>query len=192
MTSWLARFLSRTPGFEQEVVERFTQRLLRLARAKLPQRVRQRVDPEDIVQSVYRSFFKRLKQGQFAFEESHDVWRLLAAMTYNKVCNARKFHERQRRDVRREQPLGESQLPGEVADAAALEKPQAEDVQILYDSLQRLLQALPDNYRTIAVLRLEGNSIEQIAQQVKRSRRTVLRVLAHLQEVAARQLETRT
>src|ERR1051326_1884519 len=87
MTSWLARFLARTPGFEQEFVQRYTQRLLGLAREHLPQRIRRRMDPEDVVQSVYRSFFQRLEGGQFVFEESNDVWRMLAGMTFNKAAS---------------------------------------------------------------------------------------------------------
>lgn len=37
--------------------------------------------------------------------------------------------------------------------------------------------------------RLEGQSIEEIATAVGRSRRTVLRVLAHVQDLAARRAE---
>ena len=93
------------PGFEQELVDRYTARLLALARRELPDRVRQRVDPEDLVQSVYRSFFQRLSEGRFSFADSGDLWRLLAAMTFQRVRKAVRFHQQQRRDVRREQRL---------------------------------------------------------------------------------------
>lgn len=91
MSSWLGRFQSAEPGYEAEVVERYTLRLLELARRQLPERVRRRVDPEDVVQSVYRSFFRRLNDGQFNFDDSHDIWRLLAAITFRKSKNAVKF-----------------------------------------------------------------------------------------------------
>src|SRR5262245_13984719 len=105
MTDWFDRVLAADPGFERELVDRYTQRLLALARRRLPDRLRTRVDPEDIVQSVYRSFFQRLNEGRFSFEESADVWRLLAAMTYQKAKRAHRFHRQQCRDVQREQPL---------------------------------------------------------------------------------------
>ncbi len=190
MSDWLARVLSREPGYELDLVERYTQPLLGLARRQLPERVRRRVDPEDVVQSVYRSFFRRLNEDRFAFEESHDVWRLLAVITFHKARNAVKFHQRSRRDVRRDQgaPAGEesTDLLGELADVT----PRDEDVTVLFECLESLLTRLPDNYREIVVRRLEGASIEEVALAVHRSRRTVLRVLAHVQELAVRELES--
>jgi RNA polymerase sigma factor (sigma-70 family) len=187
MADWLAQMLSGEPDGEQEAFTRYAHRLLGLARRHLPERVRQRVDPEDIVQSVYRSFFRRVRDGQFRFEESDDVWRLLAAMTYHKACDAVRFHHRTRRDVRRDLPL----QPGDEAAGPndAEPTPGPEDVAALYAALERLLAQLPDNYRTIVVRRLEGDSIQQIAGRVERTTRTVHRVLAHVQELAAQLLE---
>src|SRR5262249_17325193 len=71
MSTWLARVLTEEPGFEAQLVARYSERLLVLARRQLPTCIRSRVDPEDVVQSVYRSFFQRLHQRQFAFEQSH-------------------------------------------------------------------------------------------------------------------------
>ena len=189
MAQWLAQILSGKPGFESELVDRYTHGLIELARRQLPQRLRGRLDPEDVVQSVYHSFFRRLNDGRFKFDDSHDVWRLLAAMTFHKAQNAVKHHQQQRRDVRRDFPLAAEDAPagGELQGVAS---PQAEDLAHLFNCLDQLLQALPDQYREIVVRRLEGDSIEAIALRVQRSRRTVLRVLAHLQELAAQQLET--
>jgi RNA polymerase sigma-70 factor (ECF subfamily) len=184
VSNWFTRVLAGEPGSEHELVRRYTHRLVGLARRHLPERVRRRVDPEDVVQSVYRTFFRRLHDGQFAFEDSHDVWRLLAAMTYRKAQNASKFHQRDRRDVRRDQPLADDGA-GEAGPA----DPGPADVEVLFACLEQLLAGLPEHYRTIVIRRLEGDSIEQIAHQVQRSRRTVLRVLAHLHELAAKQLE---
>jgi anti-sigma-K factor RskA len=86
MADWLARVLAAQPGFERDLVDRYTQRLLGLARRQLPERVRRRVDPEDDVQSVYRSIFTRLREGRFSFADSGDLWRLLAAMTFQRVA----------------------------------------------------------------------------------------------------------
>jgi RNA polymerase sigma-70 factor (ECF subfamily) len=185
MASWLGRVLEGSPGFERELVDRYTTRLVALAGCQLPERIRRRVDPEDVVQSVYRSFFRRLKDGQFAFDDSQDLWRLLAAMTFRKACNARKFHLRDRRDARRDFSLTPPKGTDAPAWEEALATPQEEDIGLLYECLEKLLEDLPENYRTIVVRRLEGDSIDEIAKQVQRSRRTVLRVLAHITETAA-------
>jgi RNA polymerase sigma-70 factor (ECF subfamily) len=177
------------PGFERAVVDRYTARLLELARHQLPDRVRRRVDPEDLVQSVYRSFFRRLKDGRFSFADSGDLWKLLATMTFHRATKAVRFHQQKRRDVRRERQLPESNN-SQTGGAAIVERdPGPADVVALFDSLERLLDQLPEKYRDIAVLQLEGRSVDEIARAVKRSRRTVFRALAELEELAAKLLE---
>jgi len=181
--------LNEEPGFERALVDRFTARLLELARHRLPDRVRSRVDPEDLVQSVYRTFFQRLKDGRFSFVDSGDLWRLLAAMTFHRATKAVRFHQQQRGDVRRERPLaGSDNSPG---GSAAIVEPQPgwDDLIALFDALGRLLDRLPEKYREIAVLQLEGHSVDEIARAVWRSRRTVFRALAELEALAARLLE---
>jgi len=186
MTDWIDRVVQQSPGFERDVVERYTQRLLGLARQKLPKQLQRRVDPEDVVQSVYRSFFQRLQDGRFRFDDSQDLWRLLAAMTFRKACNARKFHQRDRRDARRDQPIERPEADASSAGKLELAEPREKDIELLWDSLDELLQGLPEICRDIVVLRLEGYSIEETAQKVQRSRRTVLRVLAGLTDSAMR------
>lgn len=191
MESWLRRVLAKEPGSENELLERFSRRLMVLARRQLPARVQRRVDPEDVVQSVYRSFFRRLGNREFVFSEAHDVWRLLAAMTFRKARLAARFHQRQRRDVRREGPSVESAL----AKASKLGKPMTDlapkpsDVAVLFELTEQILAQLQSYQRDVLVLRLEGYSVEEIAQKVDRSQSTVFRVLARVQDIADELLE---
>ena len=185
MASWLARLAAGIPGSEREVVDRYTNRLLAVAAQRLPARMRQRVDPEDIVQSVYRSFFRRVGDNRLRLDESQDLWRLLVAITYYKIVNTVKFHQRKRRDVRRDVPATESALP-QGADGPDVG---AADLEVLYESLERLLRVLPEKSKDIVILRLEGDTIDEIAAKVGRSRRTVIRVLANVQDLAAHLLE---
>jgi RNA polymerase sigma-70 factor (ECF subfamily) len=182
MSTWLGRVLQKESGFEAELVARYSDRLLAFARRELTAFVRRRVDPEDVVQSVYRSFFNRLHQGQFAFEESHDLWRPLAAMTFHKTRNVVKFHLRERRDSRREQPLGQD-------DNLKDSSPDEHDLAALVNSLEKLVSKLSDTRREIVLRRLDGMPIQDIAAQVGCSRQTVYRVLPHVQEIAAQELE---
>ncbi len=186
MSDWLDRVLSASPGSQREVVERYTYRLLALARKQLPARVRTRLDAEDVVQSVYRTFFRRLNEGEFAFDDSHDLWQLLAAITFRKARNAVKFHHRQRRDVRRDQPL---QPPGADSREAELPDPGDTDLDFLVASLEELLAGLPESHREIVVARLEGQTLEEIARRVRRTRQTVARVLNLVRELATERVE---
>lgn len=49
---------------------------------------------------------------------------------------------------------------------------------------------LAAEYHTIVTLRLEGNTIADIAKKVSYSQRTVLRVLGNVQAQAVKQLES--
>ncbi len=87
----------------EEIFQRYVQRLIGLARNHISDRLGKRVDPEDVVQSVYRSFYRRASDGQFTLDKTGDLWRLLAMITVNKVRKQANFHCRQKRDIRREQ-----------------------------------------------------------------------------------------
>jgi RNA polymerase sigma factor (sigma-70 family) len=188
MSDFLANIQATDSSFEQQLVQQYSARLIGLASRQMPDRVRRRLDPEDVVQSVYRSFFRRLNDGCFSFDESHDVWRLLAAMTFHKARNAVKYHQRTRRDVRRDVSL---QSEDESSTEEGIDaNPGAEDINVLFGCLDQLLGGLPENHREIVVQRLEGKTIDQIARAVKRSRRTVMRILAGLRNLAAKQLES--
>ena len=57
----------------RQLFDRYAEQLVALARRRISQRLASRIDPEDIVQSVFRTFFHRAKQGQFHLEEPDDV-----------------------------------------------------------------------------------------------------------------------
>lgn len=189
MADWLERVIGGEPGFEGELVDRYTERLLALAGRTLPERVRRRVDPEDVVQSVYRSFFQRLREGRFSFDESGDVWRLLAALTFQKATQATRFHQRQRRDVRRETPLQSGASGTGGARPLPQHEPGPEDLAILVEYLEQILTRVPASYRDIIIHRLNGASVDEIAVKVKRSRRSVFRAMADLEKLAVGLLE---
>ena len=107
---------------------------------------------------------------------------MLATITYRKAKNAVKRHHRKQRDARRDQGLDDDSPLAEPA-------PGPQDLAIFYDSLRCLLVDLPENYKDIIVLRLESFSIAEIAGRVARSQRTVLRVLGHVRDLAAQQLD---
>lgn len=66
--------LQSTPGYEDRIFERYANRLIGYASARVPGKLSGRVDSDDIVQSVFRSFFRRNRDGEFSFEESLDLW----------------------------------------------------------------------------------------------------------------------
>jgi len=180
---WLHSVVELQDGYEADAVARFSSRLIALARSRMPERLRGRVDPEDVVQSVFRSFFTGNQAGEFVFEESSDVWRLLAAITYRKVQQTIRHHHRQRRDVAREIP--EDSVPPNTESAAT-----ASSLAMMVELIDQLTRLIPERHREILSLRLENYSVEEIADRVGVSTRTVERALAMIREAAGKLLES--
>src|SRR5438270_13986879 len=79
---------------------RYAERLRALAAAQRSPGLASRVDPEDIVQSVFRSVFRRAAEGQYDVPEGEEIWKLLLVIGLNKIRAVGAFHRAARRDVR--------------------------------------------------------------------------------------------
>ncbi len=117
----------------------------------------------------------------FYFDDSLDVWSLLAAMTYRKVINTIKHHHRDRRRTTREQSSSTSDGSSQLADR----NPTPEELNILVDYLAWILNHLNPAQREIIQLRLEGYTVAEIADRVQLSQRTVKRALARARQLAS-------
>ncbi len=163
-----------------ELFNRFARRLLGLARNRLDARLRQKVDPEDIVQSVFRSFFTRHADDQFDVRTEDKLWSLLAMITVRKCTNVRVRFGRQGRNVYLE--LAQSSTDDETFSGweALSREPAPEQVALLDSVLEQLIVTLNDRERTIVALHLQGSPALEIADQVGRSERTVQRTIEKL------------
>src|SRR5688572_26480006 len=88
-----------------ELFQRYARRLIGLARSHLDSQLRQKVDPEDVVQSVYKSLFRRLETEQVEAPNWDSLWYLLTVMTLRKCANQAEHLHAAKRDVRREVPI---------------------------------------------------------------------------------------
>ena len=59
-----------------EIFQRFASQLIAKARDRLNPDIRRNLDPEDVVQSAYRTFFRRLDEGQFELANWDCLWGL--------------------------------------------------------------------------------------------------------------------
>jgi RNA polymerase sigma-70 factor (ECF subfamily) len=162
-------------GWAAEVVARYGRRLVVLAERRLSPQVARRLDGEDVVQSVFRTFFRRCACGEFKIDASEQLWRLLVAITLRKAQARARQHLAGKRRVGAEAPGGDQALAG-VADP----EPGPEDAVLLIDQIEALLHGLPDWYARLLDLRLQGHSAAEIAPQLNVSRQTVYRGLALL------------
>ena len=159
-----------------QMFERYVNRLCALARTRLSNRMQRRVEPEDIVQSAYRSFFRKA-EDRFELEKPGDLWRLLAAITINKVRGQVEFHTAQKRGINAEESMLADQSMLRVSPEAVAEDPQPDDAAAMIEELTELLANLDPLQRSIIELSMQNQSVEQISEEVQRSERTVRRTL---------------
>jgi RNA polymerase sigma-70 factor (ECF subfamily) len=157
---------------------RYAGHLRSLASAQSSPALAARMDPEDIVQSVFRTFFRRAARDGYDVPEGEDLWRLFLVIALRKIRNAAAHHRAARRDVRRTTSLGEvSGGPtGPRGDAGGL------DLAVLRMVIDDTLARLPEAAREIVQLRVEGHEVAEIASRTGRSKRSVERLLQRFRD----------
>ena len=174
------------------IVEEFCQRygaaLERLAAKHLPAGLQRRVGPEDVVQSVCRTFLRRTQGGEFHLNDSEDLWRLLCAITLTKVREQARFHLRQKRGVNQEASAVSADAMASVFHPAAPGPTPAEAAEFA-DQFEQIIASLDDEERQVVDLRLQECTAEEMARRMGCSERTVRRILKRVQTLLARTLE---
>jgi len=166
----------------RQIVDRYIDRLLALARRRISQRLASRVDAEDIVQSVFRTFFVRLKDGRFTFHEEDDLCKLLVRITLHKTLRQVAFHKAAKRDPNQEAAQGDH--CHERLLSVLDREPSAEDAVAFEDELQNFRRLLNPQEQQIIEMRLQGCTNDEIAQALGIYDRKIRRVIERVREVA--------
>jgi RNA polymerase sigma-70 factor (ECF subfamily) len=161
----------------QQVFYRYAQRLAHLAEKHLSRKLAGRLDGEDVVQSVFRTFFRRSAGGEFVIDSSAQLWRLLVKITLLKVQAKARQHRAAMRDVGVEAPAGQAWLL-----AAQARDPGPEEAAALVDQIEAIVRGLPASYAQILEMRLHGRPVAEIAEGLGLSRQSVYRALNLLQQ----------
>jgi RNA polymerase sigma-70 factor (ECF subfamily) len=165
-----------------ELFQRYAHRLLGLAQRHMGQWMTRRVDAEDVVQSVFNSFFVRTRDGAFVLQETGDLWRLLVTMTLNKLDDQIRHHTADKRNVAQEDHFAsEDSLHGLRPEVLARE-PSPEEAAALADMVQQILTPLDPLARKVVEMRLQGYQMGEIATQTGYCQRTVRRLLNRFKE----------
>ena len=61
-------------------------------------RYRRREDPEDVVQSVFRTFFRRDSRGEYEIDNDEALWGLLRHIVRLKILTHVEYHEAKKRN----------------------------------------------------------------------------------------------
>lgn len=175
----------------EDIVERYSARLLAEIRKCLKSKIRQRVDEEDVFQSAYKSFFL----GDFDVPNENAVFAVLRRIVVNKAISKAREHTRDKRSVDREISLEEAEsLESLEADGRVMRRPEgirrryerpqevAGDIEpdsffsdreielITYGATPdqaalavELVETLPDDLQALALMRMANMSDKNIA-----------------------------
>lgn len=173
----------------RELHRLYTPRLVALARRQLAFPVRRRTDPESVVQSVYRSFFRRERDEPFALGDWNGLWGLLALITLRKCAFQTRFHRRECRDVGREVAVGPCGDGSGIAREPADSEPTPYEAAVLGETMAALFESLTPRERRIVEGLLQGGTAEEVRRQVGCGARTVLRVRNRVRAKLSRRQE---
>lgn len=170
----------------EEIDNQYRRRLCSLVEREMNARYRRREDPEDVVQSVFRTFFRRVAGGEYQVEDPNALWALLKTITRRKILRHVEYHgaEKRRLDAESSQEAdSESQDDASNAEArllgAVLEtvlngleppEPQVLSLQLNGYTISEIVdivrQGLDDPYLQILQMRLQGLKYAEISENV--------------------------
>jgi DNA-directed RNA polymerase specialized sigma24 family protein len=170
--------------------QHYFDRLVRSVRARLYGQNRAVSDEEDIVLSVFDSFYDAAENGRFPdLSDRDDLWRLLLRMAARKVVDKRRHDQRQRRGGK----VGIHSLDAPADDQTVIEAigddPSPEMVLMMQESVEQLFSHLGVGpLRGLAGAKLEGYTNADLAQRFGCSERTIERRLNLIREKCQQEL----
>jgi DNA-directed RNA polymerase specialized sigma24 family protein len=190
VTHWIVQLKAGDRAAAQPLWENYFRQLTARARHQLAAAPRRAADEEDVALSAFASFCCAAEQGRFPrLDDRHDLWQVLMVLTDRKAYDLVRDERRQRRGGGK--VLDEAALADEQASAPTSPLAQIPDqgtspafAALLADECQRLLGRLTDSdLRRVAVLKMEGYTVEEIAGQLGRVPRTIKRWLQLIRRI---------
>lgn len=179
----LSRFRRGSEDAATAIYLRYANRLRMLASRQFGPELAPRLDPDDIVQSVFRTFFRRAARGEYQAPDGEELWRLLLVIALHKIRGQAVHHRAAKRDVGATVGCSPQELQNVAGEA---------DFSSLVDLrmvVEESLASLPKEHRTIIELRIVGDQVEEIAAKTGRAKRSVERILQSFRKSLAAQLD---
>jgi RNA polymerase sigma-70 factor (ECF subfamily) len=181
----LRAFLDRIRAGDElaarELLARYEAQVRLVVRRQLPRLLRSRFDSLDFLQSVWGSFFRRLRSGPEKFEDPRYLVTFLAQVAKNKIIDQYRRAASRKMDMQREVPLYAGGLPTQELIA---HQDSASELAEANEEFGRLSDQLPADRREILGLKIEGLTNREIGERLGLSERTVRRALEDLRRRA--------
>jgi DNA-directed RNA polymerase specialized sigma24 family protein len=185
VSRWLQQLQKGDAAAVQPLWERYFPRLVELARKKLRDAPRRGTE-EDVALSAFDSFCRNAVDGRFPqLADRDDLWRLLVLLTARKAARSVRDERRQKRGGGTV-PLERTPEEGLALDQILSREPTPDFAAQAAEECQRLLRLLGEpELEAVALWKMEGYTVEEIAQKlgyVPRSIKRKLRVIRGLWE----------
>lgn len=168
--------------FASDVFQNYAERLIRIAEERMRPELQVKVAPEDVVQSAFKSFFRRLHDFRLDSNSPDAVWGLLVVITIRKCAKWSDVFHAEKRALDRE-VAGLSSASGFDNHWELIARdPGPEEAAVLTELIAMLMSEFESRQQQIILLRMEGFGLEEIARKLHSSRRTVARVIAEAKQ----------
>jgi DNA-directed RNA polymerase specialized sigma24 family protein len=178
------------PSAVRQLWQGYFPRLVGLARQKLQGSPRRVADEEDVALSAFGSFCRAAEAGRFPDLLDRDsLWRLLVVFTARKAAHLRRDQGRPKRCSGR--PVHSGQEGEDELKEVLSREPSPELVAELVEECRRLLARLGDpELEAVAVARMEGHSVEELAERFGYSSRSIKRKLRMIRDLWSGEVPT--
>jgi DNA-directed RNA polymerase specialized sigma24 family protein len=189
VSEWLVGLKSGEAVAVERLWRRYACELVNLARTNLGNFPKALADEDDVAQSVFSSMCRGAAAGRFAELKSRDeLWWLLLRISKQKVVNYIRRESAQKRGFSVVYNESDAPIAGTgsgflVLDQLIGDAPTADLIVSLDEEFHRLLGLLDDKrLQKIAILRVEGYTVPEIANRLTISIRSVERKLQLIRE----------
>lgn len=184
--AWHSGLPLEDPQVGRRVYDQFFDRLVAAARRELGVGNRRDADEEDIAASVLASFFRGIGEGKIIGRvSSRELWALLLTITRRKVAQKRRRRFTLKRGGGRVRGETDGASPDELVELAqhAASEAGPATTAAVRETLWQLIDGLDDALAgRVLLLRLEGHTHSEIAEQLGCATRTVERKIKKVQE----------
>ena len=191
VSHWIDLVKSGDSTAANGIWQHYFDRLVRSVRGRMYGQNRAVSDEEDVVLSVFESFYNAAENGRFPdLSDRDDLWRLLLRMAARKVVDKQRHDQRQRRGgAVAHQPLDHTGGDDSIIEAIG-DAPSPEMVLMMQESVEQIFSHLGVGpLRDLAGAKLEGYSNAELAQRFDCSERTIERRLHLIREKCQQELQ---
>jgi len=184
VSHWIDRLQAGDRAAAAELWQRYFRRLVGLARKKLADSPRRAADEEDVALSAFDSFCRNAEAGRFPDLADRDgLWRLLVVIPSRKAGRLRRDQACQKRGGGALVGAGQdSESDGWLSEILSRE-PDPAFAAAAADEHRRLMEALPEELRAVALLRMQGDDVAEIAARLGYVERSIRRKLQLVREI---------